>query len=246
MDTSSSDLATYFRGFAKVHLGHIVSDTHNEKNVRQYLRLFKTGQYSREDPLHTIAVTIVSETLVRAVSQHGIDASTLYDPRTPPLLTLEQDVQLPCLQGRDLLEAAKRSLGFGEKWWIVRLYSSGRFDLLTTENMLTPGSDIPLHLKRYLNDSYPVSYRFADSEILQSLWSQDNPSVMDWKAKTGTSYTYVRRVYENGELRDAVGALLPYSGLWDSFTLRKLDYVISSHSLEVLFEDTVLTLANAH
>ncbi|OKL55301.1 hypothetical protein UA08_09460 [Talaromyces atroroseus] len=195
MDTSSSDLATYFRGFAKLHLGHIVSDTYNEKNVRQYLRLFKTGQYSREDPLHTIAVTIVSETLVRAVSQHGIDASTLYDPRTPPLLTLEQDIQLPCLQGRDLLEAAKRSLGFGEKWWVVRLYS-------------------------------------ADSEILQSLWSQDNRSVMDWKAKTGTSYTYVRRVYENRDLRYAIGALLPYTGLWDSFTLRKLDYVIGSHSLE--------------
>jgi hypothetical protein len=138
MDTRSLDLATYFRGFAKVHLGHIASDTYNEKNVRQYLRLFKTGQYSREDPLHTIAVTIGSEILVRAVSQHGIDVSILYDPRTPPLLTLEEDIQLPCLQGRDLLEAAKRSLGFGEKWWVVRLYSAGRLNLPTTENTLTP------------------------------------------------------------------------------------------------------------
>ena len=69
---------------------------------------------------------------------------------------------------------------------------------------------------------------------------------MDWKAKTGTSYTYARRVYENRELRYAIGALLPYTGLWDSFTLRKLDYVIGSHSLEVIFEDTVLTLANAY
>uniref|UniRef100_A0A093UL78 Uncharacterized protein n=1 Tax=Talaromyces marneffei PM1 TaxID=1077442 RepID=A0A093UL78_TALMA len=163
-----------------------------------------------------IAVTIVSETLVRAVSQHGIDVNTLYDPRTPPLLTLEQDIQLPCLQGRDLLEAAKRSPGFGEKWWVVRLYSA----------------DIPAHLKRYLNESYAVSYRSADSEILQSLWSQHNLSIMDWKAKTGSNYTYVRRAYENRDLRHAIGALLPYIGLWDSFTLRKLDYVIGSHSLE--------------
>lgn len=142
MDASASELATYFRGFAKVHVGHIVSDTYNEKNVRQYLRRFKTGQYSREDPLHTIAVTIVSEILVRAVSHHGIDVSTLYDPRTPPPLTLEQDIQLPCLQGRDLLEAAKRSLGFGEKWWVVRLYSAGRFDLLTTEKNAYTGAQI--------------------------------------------------------------------------------------------------------
>jgi Protein of unknown function (DUF3723) len=69
---------------------------------------------------------------------------------------------------------------------------------------------------------------------------------MDWKAKTGTSYTYVRRAYENRDLRYAIGALLPYTGLWDSFTLRKLDYVIGSHSLEVRFRNTVLTLANTH
>ncbi|EED22501.1 conserved hypothetical protein [Talaromyces stipitatus ATCC 10500] len=216
MDTSSSELSAYFRGFIKVHLGHIVGDIYNEKNVRRYLRLFKAGQYSREDPLHTIAVTIASEILVRAVSQHGIDVNALYDPRTPPLLTLEQDIQLPCVQGQDLLEAAKRSLGFGEKWWVVRLFAA----------------DIPEHLKRYLNESYPLAYQSADLEILQSLWSQNNPSVIDWKAKTGTSYTYVRRAYENRELRYAIGALLPYTGLWDSFTLRKLDYVIGSHSLE--------------
>jgi Protein of unknown function (DUF3723) len=137
MDTSSSELATYFRGFAKVHLGHIVSDTYNEKNVRQYLRLFRAGHYSREDPLHTIAVTIAPEILLQAVSQHSIDINTLYDPRTPPLLTLEHDTKLPCLHGRDLLEAARRSLGFGERWWIIRLYSAGRSALLSIKNRLT-------------------------------------------------------------------------------------------------------------
>jgi hypothetical protein len=67
---------------------------------------------------------------------------------------------------------------------------------------------------------------------------------MNWKAKTGTNYTYVRRAYENCDLRHAIGALLPYTGLWNSFTLRKLDYVIGSHSLEVIIEHQSLAPAN--
>ena len=127
MDACSSELSKYFLGFIKVDLGHIVGESYSEKNVHQYIRFFKASQCSREDPLHTIAVSINLETLVGAASQSGIEMDALYDPRGLPFLTLDRDLRLSCLQGKDLLEAAKRYLPFGEKWWAVRLYSAGNY-----------------------------------------------------------------------------------------------------------------------
>jgi hypothetical protein len=123
MDTEAQELSRYFRGFAKVDLGCISNGLFSENNVKRYLKILQGGQYSRDDPLHTVAVSISKDTLSTAFSSGGIDPSSLYDPRNMPSIPIGPEESLECLQGQDLLEAAKRSVG--PRWWAVRLYAEG-------------------------------------------------------------------------------------------------------------------------
>lgn len=69
------------------------------------------------------AASISAESLSAALSRADLDQCVIYDPRNIP--NISPDTNLTCIQGHDLLEAAKRSLLPGQKWWSVRLYSDG-------------------------------------------------------------------------------------------------------------------------
>jgi hypothetical protein len=123
MEENHQNLSTYFRGFAKIDLHHLPSGAYSEKRVKGYLNIFQIEGYSREDPVHTIAASIKEDSLSKALSRRNIDANSLYDSRNFPHVPLESEEFLQCLQGQDLLEAARRSPGV--RWWTVRLYSAG-------------------------------------------------------------------------------------------------------------------------
>lgn len=101
--------------------------------------------------------------------------------------------------------------------------------------------EIPERLQSYLKFSYTILLPFQDVEILRFIWSEGITNPDEWKAKIGTtSFSYVDRMHKYRPLHDALGALLPYIGLWESFKFRQLEHVIESHCFEV--RDHILLL----
>lgn len=125
MDSLSNEVLKYFQGYAQVRLPHLYCKDFCEMNVRRYLKLFEAEGCSRQDPQHSIAAIINAETLSQALRWSMIEPDSLLVARNFPMLSLDGNTRLLCLQGQDLLEAARRFLPPGQKWWVVRLYLDG-------------------------------------------------------------------------------------------------------------------------
>ncbi|GMF76306.1 unnamed protein product [Aspergillus oryzae] len=122
IDTKSQEVQKHFVGFAKISLQQLSPEFDTEENVKWYSKRFTLDECSRLDPEHFVIAVITEDQLNRAILDTGIAREGLSFSQNPPHLMLEKSVVLPCLRGRDLLEAARRFLPPGEKWWTARLY----------------------------------------------------------------------------------------------------------------------------
>jgi len=94
------------------------------------------------DPLfveHHIPAIIEHDILQVALSNSNASSDGLLSEQAArwPKLTLPNDVNLACLQGRLRVEVAKSFLPLERRWWAVDLYRSGQFQPPTFANKLT-------------------------------------------------------------------------------------------------------------
>ncbi|KAE8334765.1 hypothetical protein BDV24DRAFT_169854 [Aspergillus arachidicola] len=221
IDTKSQEVQKHFVGFAKISLQQLSHEFDAEENVKWYSKRFTLDECSRLDPEHFVIAVITEDQLNRAILDTGIAPEGLSFSQNPPHLMLEKNVVLPCLRGRDLLEAARRFLPPGEKWWTTRLYLNS----------------LPLYLQIHLTAQYAIETNITDAQAFRDLLCNYAPRTSEgWrhKFKSDTDYHYVKKVDSNIPLRGALADIAPYQGLWETFTYRKLEYMFNPRCNEVM------------
>lgn len=123
-----------YRGIARVQLGslqfhqRLIRETHREvsrPNVLRLERIFERNGCLRLQDDHVINAIIQDEDLTKALAIKGIEEDefrALQWAQDAPLLDLKE---VQCLSGLHRVEAAHRFLPDNDKWWIVRLFTSG-------------------------------------------------------------------------------------------------------------------------
>ena len=127
----------YFHGFARIPLDEInlnlpefiIKHRHeNTKNVDRLINLFKSVGCHQAEPRHAISALISQDQLRLALDSLGLTEL----PKTPSLdvntVPLLRPHLVYCLHGLHRVQAAKAFLEDPDRWWTVRLYSSGNFD----------------------------------------------------------------------------------------------------------------------
>jgi hypothetical protein len=150
----ATSLTNYLCGFAKIKLRHL-SGEYRKKNMLRFKGALMGGRCSLLDPEHHITALINMNTLNKGLEKSGLNATTLVNAIDPPHLSLEGAVVLPCLRGRDLLEAIRRVLPPGQRWVVVKLY----VDSMSSHASLSPTPDATLKvfLSFYAPKSLEVS-----------------------------------------------------------------------------------------
>ncbi|KAK9604802.1 hypothetical protein V6Z93_002753 [Aspergillus fumigatus] len=160
-------------------------------------------------------------TLNKSLEKSGIDATTLRNAIDPPHLSLEDAVVLACLRGRDLLEAARRVLPPGQRWVVVKLYVDS----------------LPVILRTEITESFSCVDGVSNVEIFGTLLREfSGIKSTFWRSRlpSDSDFQYVQRVAQTPELRESFIALIPFPGLWRTFTFRKLEHVVSPRCDEVM------------
>lgn len=167
------DLAKYFLGFARVHLRHL-SGEFRKRNVSKLLKILNI--YSRLDPDLFMTVLINRDTLKQAAERSGIDIDNGLGSTDPPVLSLEHTTVLPCLRGRDLLEAVRCALSPGQKWWITKLYCAGKINnfilyFLYILNVLIDWTlDLPIYVRSHLIEQFSIAQMLIFSGTCQKIY----------------------------------------------------------------------------
>ncbi|KAH3511103.1 hypothetical protein KXV55_002475 [Aspergillus fumigatus] len=167
---------------------------------------------------HHITALIDMNTLNKGLEKSGINAATLLNAIDPPHLSLEDAVVLACLRGRDLLEAARRVLPPGQS---ADRYSEG----------------LPVILRTELSESFSCVDGVSNVEIFGTLLREfSGIKSTSWRSRlpSDSDFRYVQRVVQTPELRESFMALIPFPGLWRTFTFRKLEHVVSPRCDEVM------------
>ncbi|EAW20673.1 uncharacterized protein NFIA_031060 [Aspergillus fischeri NRRL 181] len=235
-ESPADSLTNYLCGFAKIKLRHL-SGEYRKKNMLRFKRALVGGQCSLLDLEHYITALIDMNTLNKGLEKSGINASTLLDAIDPPHLSLEDAVVLACLRGRDLLEAARRVLPPGRRWVVVKLYvdsMSSHASLSPSPNRYSEG--LPVNLRTEIAESFSYVDGVSNVEIFGSLLRDfSGMESTFWRSRlpSDSDFQYVQRVARTPELRESFMALIPFPGLWSTFTFRKLEHVVSPRCDEV-------------
>jgi len=97
----------------------------DESNVRRLVSLFRQAGCQRLRPQHHIPATVTYEQLDDALARAASSRQALlhHDPVQWPLLIFPDAFRALCLHGRHRIEAAKRHLVDGDRWWVVDFYA---------------------------------------------------------------------------------------------------------------------------
>jgi len=190
-----------------------------------------------------MTVLINRDTLKQAAERSGIDIDNGLGSTDPPVLSLEPTTVLPCLRGRDLLEAVRRVLPPGQKWWVTKLYCAGKISnfilyfLYILKVLIDWTLDLPIHLRAHLIEQSSIADGASDADIFRMLLCDYPPNTSKaWRNKfaSDTDHHYVQRIDQTISLREAFKALTPYPGLWTPFTFRKLGHIVTPRFEEVI------------
>lgn len=133
--------AKYFYGLARIELRHLdfrnaLRQNHREetsKAISRLLRVFNLEGCRRYEEENFLDVMINPEVLDNGLQQAGLSRETLRSatvehmshPAKIPRLNLTSGALVDCLTGLHRIAAAKEYLDRNDRWWIVRLYSTG-------------------------------------------------------------------------------------------------------------------------
>ena len=120
-----AQLDDHFRGYARVRLDDVEFDSGRDldsRNVRRLLGVFKRS-CERENPGNAISVVVRKEILANMLQQdlHREAIHSLSPEQLPYLKT-----KVLCLHGKHRICAARRLLRHSERWWIAKIYDSGK------------------------------------------------------------------------------------------------------------------------
>ena len=120
-----AQLDEHFRGYARIRLDNIEFDSGldpNSRNVRRLLGIFKR-KCERENPGNAISVLVGKEVLANVLQQdsHSGITHSLIPDQLPYL-----DTKVLCLHGIDRICAARKFFNLSERWWIAKIFDSGR------------------------------------------------------------------------------------------------------------------------
>lgn len=120
-----------YRGAVKYPLHCLVEENEridprqtDPKNIKRLLNIFKLEGCCRFEAQNHIPALISHDQYERLINGLPDRGSQLKNCDVEPPQTNSAET-LVCLHGKHRLEAARRYLGSGEKWWIVDLYSDG-------------------------------------------------------------------------------------------------------------------------
>lgn len=120
-----------FRDSAKIHFKHLKCENVakeeqklflNPKNVVRLVQIYKLEGCLRLDIEHHVPTIVKKTELQKNLSISNVDGGDLFKRKTPSKLKFSNDVILICLHDRHRLEAIKKFLLFGDRWWIMNLY----------------------------------------------------------------------------------------------------------------------------
>lgn len=97
----------------------------DKKNIERILAIFELQGCLRLEPENSIPALIAPATLAAIVQTLPEDRRNLQLAGKKPAILSDVPQDIVCLHGQHRVEAAKRFLGPGEKWWVVDLYASG-------------------------------------------------------------------------------------------------------------------------
>lgn len=133
-ETIATDKFNCYRGIARVpleslHFQHpLVRETHREespKNIRRLERIFEASGCLRLEDENVINAVVEDADLALALNQASLTADDLKRiraARDAPVLHLKN---VKCLMGLHRIRAADRYLDANDKWWTVRIFTSG-------------------------------------------------------------------------------------------------------------------------
>ncbi|KKZ60268.1 hypothetical protein EMCG_04995 [[Emmonsia] crescens] len=215
-------------GSAKVDLVHlnfggeqagVVARHVNRSNVKWLLDKFETDRCRRLEPQHWIPV-IIQRTAFQQILRHNL-MTNLSQP-FPVAVNLPIDWKLQCLQGRVRKAAAAEWLDPNDQWWVVKFYDAGG---LSPEAL------------RSLQEYRDASQELSSGEICWNMMYHqqrgDEARVGEWLARWAGHPTYYRNFnqLQNGHrkiylIRDALDKLHAFPGLWRSWNMGSLNFLL--------------------
>ncbi|KAL8770678.1 MAG: hypothetical protein Q9209_003746 [Squamulea sp. 1 TL-2023] len=227
--SSSFEKRRAYRGTVKYPLQHLEEENTNlnprqtdPKNIKRLLEIFKLEGCRRSEPRNRVPALISPEQYTRLID--GLPNKDLYLKDCnlePPETTLAET--LVCLHGKHRLEAARRYLGSGQKWWIVDLYSD----------------DINVSAKAELREEHANARSFLDGDIYRHLRNchlqNDLEGKRKWMARLSAAkrrdvLQLEKRAYADDptrEFTESLDKLLPFTGLWSALQLGTFHRLLS-------------------
>ncbi|KAL8788265.1 MAG: hypothetical protein Q9213_001785 [Squamulea squamosa] len=185
------------------------------KNIDRILTVFELQGCLRLEPENHIPALVSPATLSAIVKELPEGQRVLVPSVDKPPILSDIPCDLVCLNGQHRVEAAKRFLGAGDKWWIVDLYAS----------------DLSQEAQNTLREDYANSKNFYDGDIYRHLRRAhlrgDLLSKKKWLSRLSTTKQRDVKQFEKRTTRsfllkcfsDALDALIPYMGLWPAFQI---------------------------
>lgn len=126
---SFREKSTFFLGRAKVQISNLdfdrVVQIHEKRHVEKLVDVFREEGCHRLDPWNHVPVIVSRTLLSQSLQTSGVSHDDLMKEGEPA--ALEFSVDLPLLHGRRRLLAAEAEDCLWNKWWVVEMYSDGRF-----------------------------------------------------------------------------------------------------------------------
>lgn len=123
--TIHADLDRHFVGYARISIDDIDFESGRDKDNRNVKRLVGILERNceRENPANAISVVVETEFLTEAHRKdlHLSTGVSLLPSRLPFFHT-----RVVCLHGKQRIFAAREVLSNSDRWWIAKIFDSGR------------------------------------------------------------------------------------------------------------------------
>ena len=234
-----AQLDDHFRGYARVRLDDIEFDSGRDldsRNVRRLLGVFKRS-CERENPGNAISV-VVEKQIFADLPQQDLhpEATHFFVPEQLPYLKSK----VLCLHGKHRICAARSFLSHSERWWIAKIYDSGKNSNTKVRPTFTHTlhTDLSIPAQEHIRYEHSNALKFPNGDILRYHLSAecrgDQKSAETWFGMLpDDQHRRIRQLKNDAMLMEALVALLPFAGLWSDYHLGPLGRDLAMRCREV-------------
>lgn len=137
------DHLKYFLGCVRTNLSCLEFERDSRDCDPQIIRelgsKFRLVGCLRLQSPHHVPAIIAGGVFRDAVSLAGSNAGDVLgaNPERWPMITIPHGQRVQCIHGQQRIEAAKKFLGPRDQWWIIDVYDSSKFDLVSISRKFT-------------------------------------------------------------------------------------------------------------